>query len=86
MSPSRLQPPRRHNGEHGKMSLARNGERNGDDGRKSKKQKLRFTESYGMSYSNKIVILDIRSPTMPMAELERHRACVNAIAWAMQLF
>uniref|UniRef100_A0A2P2IKM6 TTG1 Ttg1-like protein n=1 Tax=Rhizophora mucronata TaxID=61149 RepID=A0A2P2IKM6_RHIMU len=32
--------------------------------------------------SNKVVILDIRSPTMPVAELERHGASVNAIAWA----
>ncbi|CAN0839157.1 Protein TRANSPARENT TESTA GLABRA 1 [Linum grandiflorum] len=34
--------------------------------------------------SNKVVILDIRSPTVPVAELERHRGCVNAIAWAPQ--
>ncbi|CAI0397624.1 unnamed protein product [Linum tenue] len=34
--------------------------------------------------SNKVVILDIRSPTMPVAELERHQGCVNAIAWAPQ--
>ncbi|KAJ8626224.1 hypothetical protein MRB53_019531 [Persea americana] len=34
--------------------------------------------------SSKIVILDIRSPTMPVAELQRHRASVNAIAWAPQ--
>jgi WD repeat-containing protein 68 len=34
--------------------------------------------------SNKVVILDIRSPTIPVAELERHMASVNAIAWAPQ--
>lgn len=34
--------------------------------------------------SNKVVILDIRSPTLPVAELERHKASVNAIAWAPQ--
>uniref|UniRef100_A0A3Q7FMG1 Uncharacterized protein n=1 Tax=Solanum lycopersicum TaxID=4081 RepID=A0A3Q7FMG1_SOLLC len=27
---------------------------------------------------------DIRSPAMPVAELERHQASVNAIAWAPQ--
>ncbi|CAH2049061.1 unnamed protein product, partial [Thlaspi arvense] len=33
---------------------------------------------------NKVVVLDIRQPTMPVVELERHRASVNAIAWAPQ--
>ncbi|XP_028790775.1 protein TRANSPARENT TESTA GLABRA 1 [Neltuma alba] len=47
------------------------------------KQDLRYMATILMD-SNKIVILDIRSPTMPVAELERHRACVNAIAWAPQ--
>ncbi|KAI4338050.1 hypothetical protein L6164_016404 [Bauhinia variegata] len=37
-----------------------------------------------MMDSNKIVILDIRSPATPVAKLERHRASVNAIAWAPQ--
>ncbi|CAI5467749.1 unnamed protein product [Closterium sp. Yama58-4] len=32
--------------------------------------------------SPKVVILDIRFPTLPVAELQRHQACVNAIAWA----
>nr|WNB50464.1 TTG1 [Iris sanguinea] len=32
--------------------------------------------------SNKVVVLDIRSPSMPVAELQRHRASVNAVAWA----
>lgn len=45
------------------------------------KQDLRYMATILMD-SNKVVILDIRSPTMPVAELERHRASVNAIAWA----
>nr|QBG79838.1 anthocyanin-specific WD40 transcription factor [Citrus maxima] len=47
------------------------------------KQDLRYMATILMD-SNKVVILDIRSPTLPVAELERHRACVNAIAWAPQ--
>lgn len=47
------------------------------------KQDLRYMATILMD-SNRVVILDIRSPTMPVAELERHRACVNAIAWAPQ--
>lgn len=45
------------------------------------KEDLRYMATTLMD-SNKVVILDIRSPTGPVAELERHRACVNAIAWA----
>lgn len=45
------------------------------------KQDLRYMATILMD-SNKIVILDIRSPAMPVAELERHRGSVNAIAWA----
>ncbi|PWA51506.1 protein TRANSPARENT TESTA GLABRA 1 [Artemisia annua] len=45
------------------------------------KQDLRYMATILMD-SNKIVILDIRSPTLPVAELERHRGSVNAIAWA----
>ncbi|XP_022737283.1 protein TRANSPARENT TESTA GLABRA 1-like [Durio zibethinus] len=45
------------------------------------KQDLRYMATILMD-SNKVVILDIRSPTIPVAELERHRASVNAIAWA----
>lgn len=45
------------------------------------KQDLRYMATILMD-SNKVVILDIRSPTMPVAELERHRGSVNAIAWA----
>ncbi|KAK6155463.1 hypothetical protein DH2020_009711 [Rehmannia glutinosa] len=47
------------------------------------KQDLRYMATILMD-SNKIVILDIRSPTMPVAELERHNASVNAISWAPQ--
>ena len=32
--------------------------------------------------SNKVIILDIRSPTTPVAELQKHQASVNAVAWA----
>ncbi|KAI4340666.1 hypothetical protein MLD38_025476 [Melastoma candidum] len=32
--------------------------------------------------SAKVVVLDIRFPTMPVLELQRHPASVNAIAWA----
>ncbi|XP_073224481.1 protein TRANSPARENT TESTA GLABRA 1 [Cicer arietinum] len=45
------------------------------------KKDLRYMATILMD-SNKVVILDIRSPTTPVAELERHRAGVNAIAWA----
>jgi WD repeat-containing protein 68 len=32
--------------------------------------------------SAKVVVLDIRYPTLPIFELQRHQASVNAIAWA----
>jgi len=32
--------------------------------------------------SNKVVIIDIRVPSVPAAELQGHHACVNGIAWA----
>eukprot|EP00958_Prasinococcus_capsulatus_P015269 scaffold1626_cov372-Prasinococcus_capsulatus_cf.AAC.23 len=32
--------------------------------------------------SPRVVILDIRFPTLPVAELQRHQACVNATSWA----
>jgi len=32
--------------------------------------------------SCKVVVLDIRFPTLPVYELQRHAACVNAVAWA----
>lgn len=47
------------------------------------KRDLRYMATILMD-SNKVVILDIRSPTMPVAELERHQASVNAVAWAPQ--
>lgn len=47
------------------------------------KQDLRYMATILMD-GNKVVILDIRSPTMPVAELDRHRGSVNAIAWAPQ--
>ena len=34
--------------------------------------------------SSAVVVLDIRAPGVPVAELHRHRACVNAVAWAPQ--
>ncbi|KAJ8554230.1 hypothetical protein K7X08_024908 [Anisodus acutangulus] len=47
------------------------------------KQDLRYMATILMD-SNKVVILDIRSRAMAVAELERHQASVNAIAWAPQ--
>lgn len=47
------------------------------------KMDLRYMATILMD-SNKVVVLDIRSPAMPVAELQRHRASVNAIAWAPQ--
>ena len=32
--------------------------------------------------SAKVIVLDIRYPTVPVAELQRHAGAVNAIAWA----
>lgn len=32
--------------------------------------------------SPQVVVMDIRFPTLPVAELQRHQACVNALAWA----
>ena len=32
--------------------------------------------------STKVVVLDIRFPTVPVAELQRHGGAVNALAWA----
>jgi len=32
--------------------------------------------------ASKVVILDIRVPSLPVAELQGHNACVNALAWA----
>ena len=38
-----------------------------------------------MSGALQAVILDIRFPTLPVAELQRHQAPVNALAWAPAL-
>jgi len=35
-----------------------------------------------MMEQNQVIILDIRSPSVPVAELQGHQACVNSIAWA----
>jgi len=32
--------------------------------------------------SNKVVIIDVRVPSVPAAELQGHQACVNGLAWA----
>jgi len=45
------------------------------------KQDPRFIATILMD-SCKVVILDIRFPTLPVAELQRHQASVNTIAWA----
>ncbi|CAF2144669.1 unnamed protein product, partial [Brassica rapa] len=47
------------------------------------KQDLRYMATILMD-SNKVVILDIRSPKIPVAELERHQGSVNGLAWALQ--
>lgn len=45
------------------------------------KQDSRYMATILMD-SPKVVVLDIRRPTVPLAELQRHQACVNALAWA----
>ncbi|WRX20291.1 WD40 repeat - like 10 [Theobroma cacao] len=45
------------------------------------KQDPRFMATIIMD-SAKVVVLDIRFPTLPVVELQRHQASVNAIAWA----
>ncbi|KAK8481041.1 hypothetical protein V6N13_025639 [Hibiscus sabdariffa] len=47
------------------------------------KQDSRYVATVLMD-SNKVVVLDMRWSRMPVAELERHGASVNAIAWAPQ--
>ncbi|KAH6759422.1 Transducin/WD40 repeat-like superfamily protein [Perilla frutescens var. frutescens] len=37
-----------------------------------------------MMDSSKVIVLDPRMPTLPVAELRRHQAAVNAIAWEPQ--
>ncbi|KAK4281686.1 hypothetical protein QN277_013149 [Acacia crassicarpa] len=41
----------------------------------------RFMATVGMD-SNKVVIMDIRQPTTPVMELNKHKASVNAISWS----
>jgi hypothetical protein len=31
--------------------------------------------------SNKVIILDIRVPSLPAAELTGHSSCINSLAW-----
>ncbi|KAL9274560.1 WD repeat-containing protein [Drosera capensis] len=45
------------------------------------KQDPRFMATIIMDNA-KVVVLDIRYPTLPVVELQRHQASVNAIAWA----
>jgi WD repeat-containing protein 68 len=45
------------------------------------KQNPRYMATMEMD-SSKVVVLDIRFPTLPVAELQRHRAPVNTLAWA----
>ncbi|KAH7664459.1 Protein TRANSPARENT TESTA GLABRA 1 protein [Dioscorea alata] len=47
------------------------------------KMDLRYMAATLMD-SDRVVVLDIRSPAMPVAELQRHTAAVNAVAWAPQ--
>ncbi|CAL9758242.1 unnamed protein product [Musa acuminata subsp. burmannicoides] len=45
------------------------------------KANLRYMATTMMD-SNRVVVLDIRAPATPVAELQRHCASVNAIAWS----
>ncbi|KAL7102645.1 hypothetical protein ACP275_08G131500 [Erythranthe tilingii] len=45
------------------------------------KQDPRYMATIVMD-SKKVVVLDIRFPTLPVMELQSHRASVNAVAWA----
>ena len=45
------------------------------------KQNPRYMATMEMD-SSKVVVLDIRVPALPVAELKRHRAAVNTLAWA----
>lgn len=47
------------------------------------KMDVRFMATIVMD-GNEVVVLDIRSPSVPVAELQRHRGSVNAVAWAPQ--
>jgi len=45
------------------------------------KQDHNYLATFLMDQS-KVVILDIRAPSLPVAELKGHNSCVNSIAWA----
>jgi WD repeat-containing protein 68 len=45
------------------------------------KQNPRYMATMEMD-SAKVVVLDIRVPALPVAELKKHRAAVNTLAWA----
>jgi WD repeat-containing protein 68 len=45
------------------------------------KQNPRYMATMKMDNS-KVVVLDVRYPTVPVAELSRHKAAVNVITWA----
>lgn len=45
------------------------------------KQDPRYMATIVMD-SSKVVVLDIRFPSLPVVELQRHQASVNAVAWA----
>jgi WD repeat-containing protein 68 len=45
------------------------------------KQDPRYMATFMME-SSKIIVLDIRFPTIPVAELQQHYSCVNAVTWA----
>ncbi|KAL4423317.1 hypothetical protein ABPG77_006112 [Micractinium sp. CCAP 211/92] len=45
------------------------------------KQDPRYIAALAMD-SARVMVLDIRYPTMPVAELQRHQASVNALCWA----
>uniref|UniRef100_A0A7N2M4K6 Uncharacterized protein n=1 Tax=Quercus lobata TaxID=97700 RepID=A0A7N2M4K6_QUELO len=44
----------------------------------------RFIATVGMD-SNRVVILDIRFPTSPLMELNKHKGSVNAVSWAPRI-
>lgn len=45
------------------------------------KQNSHFLATFATD-SNEVVILDIRMPCIPSAQLKNHRSCINGISWA----